>query len=261
MNKADHQLFRSADESPTLQEASTLDIGSSMCLSLDWSPEPQIAISHSNGSLTVVDVGQSEPQVCDSGEAHELETWIASYDSWNPKVIYTGADDCQFCAWDIREGLDSAVFRNKKAHTMGVCSIQTNPQVEHSLITGSYDENLRLWDMRMGARPVMKLEMGLGGGVWRLKWHPWDQGLVLAACMHNGFVVVKVAGDVMEVAEEYKEHESLAYGADWYQGTWCNTPVENGGEKSVRSLAATCSFYDKALHLWEPAVVASNTRI
>lgn len=236
-----------------------------MCLSLDWSPiesEPQIAISHSNGTLTIVDLGQSQPQVCDSGAAHELETWIASYDSWNPKVIYTGADDCQFCAWDTRQGLDTAVFRNKKTHTMGVCSIQTNPQVEHFLITGSYDENLRLWDMRMGTRPVMKLEMGLGGGVWRLKWHPLDRGLVLAACMHNGFVLVRVDGDAMEVVEEYKGHESLAYGADWYQGTWCNSEPERPVEKnSVRSLAATCSFYDKALHVWEPSVLASNTRI
>ena len=239
-----------------------------MCLSLDWSPlesEPQIAISHSNGTLTVVDVGQSQPRVSESGEAHELETWIASYDSWNPKVIYTGADDCQFCAWDIRQGLDNAVFRNKKTHTMGVCSIQTNPQIVHSLITGSYDENLRLWDMRMGASPVVKLEMGLGGGVWRLKWHPLDRGLVLAACMHNGFALVRVGGDAMEVVEEYKGHESLAYGADWYQGTWCSSepgrPVENAGKSFVRSLVATCSFYDKALHVWEPSVLAFNTRI
>ncbi|KAG0567871.1 hypothetical protein KC19_7G168300 [Ceratodon purpureus] len=256
------------DDKPTLQETANLDIDSSMCLSLDWSPiesEPQIAISHSNGTLTIVDVGQSEPQVCDSGAAHELETWITSYDSWNPNVIYTGADDCQFCAWDTRQGLHTAVFRNKKTHSMGVCSIQTNPQSEHSLITGSYDENLRLWDMRMGIRPVMKLETGLGGGVWRLKWHPLDRGLILAACMHNGFVLVRVDGEAMEVVEKYEGHESLAYGADWYQGAWCNSepekPEENAGKNSVRSLAATCSFYDKALHVWEPSVLASNTRI
>lgn len=247
------------DDKPTLQETANLDIDSSMCLSLDWSPmesEPQIAVSHSNGTLTIVDVGQSEPQVSSSGQAHELETWITSFDSWHPKLIYTGADDCQFCGWDIRQGLDSAVFRNKKTHSMGVCSVQTNPQIEHSLITGSYDENLRLWDMRMSVRPVMKLGMGLGGGVWRLKWHPLDQGLILAACMHYGFVLVRVDADAMDVVEEYKEHESLAYGADWYQGAWSKSgpekPSENTGKESLRSLAATCSFYDKALHVWEP---------
>jgi len=245
------------NDRPTLLETSNLDIDSSMCLSLDWSPlHPQLAISHSNGTLTIIDVGQSSPQVSDSTEAHSLETWITSYDSWHPTVLYTGADDCHFCAWDLRQGLDnSPIFRNKKSHTMGVCSVQSNSQVEHCLITGSYDEKLRVWDMRMSGLPVVQMEMGLGGGVWRLKWHPLDKRLVLAACMHHGFVVVRVEGDNMEVVEEYKGHESLAYGADWYQGTWKREKSE------FRSLAATCSFYDKALHVWEPSVVTSNTRL
>lgn len=246
-----------------MQETSNLNLESSMCLSLDWShvaTNAQIAISHSDGTISVVDVGQSEPLVSQSGQAHELETWTTSYDFWHPEVIYSGADDCHFCAWDLREGLDTPIFRDRKSHQMGVCSIQTNPFAEHELITGSYDENLRLWDMRMIHRPLTRVGLGLGGGVWRLRWHPLDKGLVLAACMHNGFSILRVDGDVVEVAEEYKAHESLAYGADWFQGKWgraesntLDSILGSNKEKGSRSLVATCSFYDKALHVWEPS--------
>ena len=56
----------------------------------------------------------------------------------------------------------------------------------------SYDENLRIWDRRRLYSPLT--EIGVGGGVWKLKWHPNAalQQYLLCACMHNGFTVVNV---------------------------------------------------------------------
>ena len=31
-----------------------------------------------------------------------------------------------------------------------------------------------------------------GGGVWRLKWHPFDSSKILTASMHSGFHVVNI---------------------------------------------------------------------
>ncbi|KAL0368093.1 UNVERIFIED_CONTAM: hypothetical protein Scaly_1028200 [Sesamum calycinum] len=82
--------------------------------------------------------------------------------------------------------------------------------------------------------------------VWRIKHHPSTPGLVLTACMHNGFAIVKFDGNQVQVVEQYNKHDSLAYGADWQRG---DASVA-GTKKSP--VIATCSFYDRLLHVWTP---------
>uniref|UniRef100_A0A8C4QZF1 methylated diphthine methylhydrolase n=1 Tax=Eptatretus burgeri TaxID=7764 RepID=A0A8C4QZF1_EPTBU len=103
-------------------------------------------------------------------------------------------------------------------HGAGVCSISSSPHQEHLLATGSYDEQVFFWDSRSLCIPLNKCEVG--GGVWRLKWHPRRKGLLLAAAMHNGFHIIKHdqtddSNSSCHVVSSYIAHESLAYGADW----------------------------------------------
>ena len=92
----------------------------------------------------------------------------------------------------------------------------------------------------------------VGGGVWRVKWHPdaYRKGDILTACMHDGFKIVSVgaAGGAEElldgscdITKRYNKHSSLAYGADW-----SHAPIK----PQQQSLIASCSFYDHALHTW-----------
>ena len=52
----------------------------------------------------------------------------------------------------------------------------------------SYDEHLLVWDGRQMKQPLADLRVG--GGVWRVKWHPRHARLILTATMYNGYHVV-----------------------------------------------------------------------
>jgi diphthamide biosynthesis protein 7 len=91
--------------------------------------------------------------------------------------------------------------------------------------------------------------MDVGGGAWRVKWHPSAdrKNDLLVACMHDGFKVIRVGADEASdtdnrghVVKHYTAHQSLAYGADW-------SFADGGGS---HTMIASCSFYDNALHLW-----------
>lgn len=79
---------------------------------------------------------------------------------------------------------------------------------------------------------------------------------------------------LLQVVEQYTGHDSIAYGADWYKGQWpqppssrqsdagtvllhdeaaTNTPQHPAEQQQQhRDIVATCSFYDRRLHLWSP---------
>ncbi|GLT77524.1 hypothetical protein SLA2020_490970 [Shorea laevis] len=220
-------------------------VSTSMCLFLDWNPSAtSITVGLSDGSISISCLTESQIEVLHEWKAHDFELWTTCFDIHQPQLVYTGSDDCKFCGWDMRDGTSNLVFQNSKAHKMGVCCIAKSPIDPNMLLTGSYDEYLRVWDVRSISKPVN--ETCLGGGVWRIKHHPFVSGLVLAACMHNGFGIVRIEGGEAKVSETYNKHGSLAYGADWQREKL------SAAGKTKNTTVATCSFYDRLLRIWLP---------
>lgn len=220
-----------------------------MCLAVAWSASPAavaaagaehaapggsaaaaLACSDSAGGLHTID---REGRLQASWKGHQLEVWVVAFDLHRSTTLYSGADDCLFKCWDHRD-VSRPSFTSRE-HDMGVTSIAPNPFNAHLVATGSYDERLRIFDVR---KPSAALQtVALGGGVWKLAWHPKEPTL-LAACMHGGFKVVRPEplegkGGVVAAFREEDTASSVAYGA-----TWC---------RGLGDVAATCTFYDNTV--------------
>ncbi|KAJ2108154.1 hypothetical protein IW146_006971 [Coemansia sp. RSA 922] len=242
-----------------------------MCCSLDWSnrlaedSNPEIVASMSDGTVQLLKLSDSSIETIHEWHAHDAEAWIASFDYWNTSTVYSGGDDARFKGWDTRMDLSSPVF-NSRRHQAGVCSIHSNFHRQFMLATGSYDETVMIWDTRNMRVPVT--EYNVGGGVWRLKWHPEEPTQLLVGAMYNGFHILDVAVDGLKPLEcaplpvreagraavtvtkgtSFMKHESIAYGADWRQS--CDDP-------SAGWMVGTCSFYDHLVHLWRRPNISS----
>lgn len=128
---------------------------------------------------------------------------------------------------------------------MGVTCIQSCPFNENLIAVGSYDESVSIWDCRSTGRNALS-EVKVGGGIWRIKWHPTNDNLLLAACMYSGFHLLNYNADSQQIGLKgqtfgFPQHETgkLAYGADWFRSN-----------DKTKFTAALCSFYDSMCSCW-----------
>jgi diphthamide biosynthesis protein 7 len=273
-----------------------------LCLSLHWEdPSLQAEIAdrtdrsmqrlvstYSNGTVAIHDVLFSENETAliqrDCWNAHSLftapsEVWSACFaTNSSENVVLSGGDEGSCKIWDVR--CTNRPMQVLKHFEAGVTCVSPHPRVPHLVACGSYDETLCLLDMRHTQQPLCRSRKA-GGGIWRIKWHPYNDRRVLVAAMHGGCRVFNVKGfyDYLQQQEQmlptppvplyappsilpsassssqdgmyfkltkkFTEHESMAYGADWLV---CRHPNHRN---SYFEAAASCSFYDRAAFVWD----------
>ncbi|XP_065079156.1 diphthine methyltransferase [Ochlerotatus camptorhynchus] len=213
--------------------------GEQLALSIDWSSGGDVAaVSDSKGGISLISIEPHGMQCQNRWNAHSFEAWVCAFDKTDRNVLYTGGDDILLCIYDIRCSDAPSVKLKNKSHGAGVTSLLSVQHKEHLLVTGSYDDCIRIFDTR--SMKCCINEKNLCGGVWRLKQNPSEPDQILCACMYHNFSVVSLSSDhSISLDADYYEHGSICYGCDWKYGL-------NKGEAKY---FASCSFYDHKMCL------------
>ena len=238
-------------------------------------PPLPIVSTYSNGKVAIHDAvflesGGISLVQRDAWHAHNMftnpaEVWSADFCNHDAHVVVVSCgDEGKVKLWDVRA--TTRPMHVLSPFDAGATCASTHPRHEYLVACGSYDETLCLLDTRyLSTKQPVSRSKELGGGIWRIKWHPYKEERMLVAAMHGGCRVVEVGNwDSLEdedepsydnlndyeaqfsfqVTKEFCEHESMAYGADWLV---CQHPTRNGFFEA----AASCSFYDRAVFLWD----------
>lgn len=221
------------DEDVNLVKEATIEIDPSVIvLSLDHA-HGNFVVSCNDGQAALIHADGSEVE-CWS--AHLCEVWCAASDRHDQHLAYTGSDDYSFALWDTRCLVQPS--SRVKRHQAGVCILASDPHREHIFASGSYDETGLLWDKRNLKEPLGTFQAS--SGVWRLKWHPKENGKLLAACMHDGFQIWDTADPGNPRKRAHRPTASIAYGCDWILAE--GLPDSCGG----------ATFYNHEAIVWEP---------
>lgn len=156
-----------------------------LTLSLAWHPHRHdvLALTFSNGEAQINETRgvftEENHNISSSAvHRHELEAWTAVF-STDGTGLFSGGDDCvlQYSEFiNTDEGFRTVQdWKDRRIHQAGVTAIL--PWKDVLVITGSYDDHIRLLSAPAAGRREVLAEMDLGGGVWRLKFMgPSDPG-------------------------------------------------------------------------------------
>lgn len=129
-----------------------------------------------------------------------------------------------------------------KSHSAGIISIvKCRRRGAECFLTGSYDDHLRLFDLRLFGRPVSELK--LNGGPWDAK--PIGEGCFVVSCMYGGWSIVRQlpCSTLALVHCHPKNGSNLLYGAD------AERILGTGGEHPQIFRVASCTFNDSKVHM------------
>lgn len=180
------QLFRlssATSPTPSLDPLATYQYfdPAILALSLAWHPVDahKLGVTASDGGVYVVSTDVEGDEARGTGKQvleHELEAWTSIF-SHDGSALYSGGDDASLRSSTLEvseeqqqdDEFTPIQWQDRRSHQAGVTAILPLASEENILITGSYDDNIRVLHAPLVGRKQILAEENLEAGVWRLK--------------------------------------------------------------------------------------------
>lgn len=180
------EFFAFDSKAEKLEHTSSKQVSDKETLVLDllWHPRRAdiIAVTLSDGTVSLFQSDDSTNPWSSSSQTtmtelttHSLEPWTLAF-SPDTSHVFSGGDDAVLQSMQVScdsepdqdaSPSSTTLWADRRTHEAGVTAIL--PLANDLLITGSYDDNIRLISAPPVGRRQVLAELNLGGGVWRLR--------------------------------------------------------------------------------------------
>jgi hypothetical protein len=223
--------------------------------------DSSIILAMNDGCHCIFNLAKEKP--ISIKKSHEYGLWSCMIKDMTGHIFFTGSEDSLFKMWDRRT--DQKAVGVNRTHNASINSIQNflNDDNSNYIVTGSYDETLRIIDIRKFGECVYKKKLDCS--IWDLNQLNFKGrgNLFLMACVYEGFNVFEFDPEkiilennendssciknIFSFALEKEEsiykslnHKTIVYGVD-------STNFQSDDELYVTS----CSFYDNTISFWK----------
>jgi histone-binding protein RBBP4 len=180
---------------------------------IDWSPinKGQIVSGADDGSICRWDLGSlsrdsaaTAEAVVNIPKAHEGATEDVQWHAQHDHLFASCGDDGYVRVWDTRSKDPCVAAQSIKAHDAEINAISFAPSQEFTIVSGSSDKTLKLWDMRNTSRELHVLE-GHTDEVLNVKWAPFSEAVLASGGADRRVMVWDLSRIGQEQTEEDKE--------------------------------------------------------
>lgn len=111
----------------------------------EWHPlrEGLLAVSCADGNIYVWDYQRPNTPLQRFGHNNEVSPFGVSWSPHQPELLCVTCDNCTACVWNIDDGTCSTLT----GHTSKVRACLWHPEIPNILLTGSWDNSIRVYDV------------------------------------------------------------------------------------------------------------------